>query len=336
MNEADSPADEELRRTVEDLLDRLVGPHDLRPDFHLIRRDRRSNSVDEVHLADGRKLIVKRARDPQNAYRFEVSRVASALLREVPDVVAPEYLSLREGIDDPAVLVYWWVPGRTLHELWPEVPADARPEAVRSFGRIVRRLQEVTLPGHGALLEARTGRTELGPWLRVDLGERLLPAVEADWPDGAAAVRALLEAVPDVARAVSGPPVLVHNDLFDQNVLCSGGPETLACVGVIDFEDAFAGPPEAELAKTEILHGPLFGQPWLWDWRPYFLEGWGAEPEPLLLAFFRAHQLANMGYHARLVGLDAHAREVARTLEAEVRALGSGASHREVHEGARA
>ena len=42
---------------------------------------------------------------------------------------------------------------------------------------------------------------------------------------------------------------------------------------MLDFEDSIAGPVEADLAKTEVLHGPLFGRPLAGDWFTRVLEG---------------------------------------------------------------
>ena len=299
--------------------------------YEVIRRDRHSNSVDEVHLEDGRILVVKRARDPANTYRFEASRIVSDLLSDVPDVLVPRYLPVPPQLEGEPVLIYWWVSGPTLSELWPEIDQAERPAAVRSWGALTRRIQEAELPGYGPVVEASQREVSLPDFLEHDLGERLLPSVAPAWSEGEPAVRGLLEGVPELVGEV-GPhgPVLVHNDLFDQNVLCRREDGGVACVGAIDFEDALAAPPEAELAKTEILHGPLFGQSWEWDWFPHLVEGWGREPNAFALTFFRAYQLVNMGFHAQVSGMTGHADEVAAVARREVEGLGAGRRHREV------
>lgn len=329
MNEVPRSGEAEAHRVAGRMLEHLgesPGP----AGYHVLRRDRRSNLVDEVHLEDGRILVIKRAHDPANAYRFAASRTASTLLSGSTDVVAPRYLPTPGEMDAEAVLVYWWVPGATLHELWPDIAASDRAEVVVSWGELIGRIQAVELPGFGPIVDAVRGERPLDRFLSGDLGDRLLPAAESSWPgEGAAAVRGLLAAVPALVGAIEDrPPVVVHNDLFDQNVLCGEGPGGVRCVGALDFEDAFAGPPEAELAKTEVLHGPLFGQPWAWDWFPHLVEGWGRAPDVLALGFFRAYALVNMGLHAKLRGLDGHAARVAAAARAEVDALGSERSHR--------
>ncbi len=326
------PASAEVHEAAGVVLDHIGEAADGPADYHVIRRDRHSNSVDEVHLGDGRILVIKRARDPMNMYRFRASRLAAQLLADVPGLRTPRYVPTPDELTHEAVLVYWWVSGPTLHELWPEVAESERGRVVESWGRLMRRMQTVALPGHGPIVEAAQSDTTLERYMTRDLRERLRPAVAEKWPHGVESVDRLLEAVGALGRATDGrPPVLVHNDLFDQNVICRNDP-VIECVGAIDFEDAFAGPPEAELAKTEILHGPLFGQPWEWDWLPHLVAGWGRTPDALVVSFFRAYQLVNMGFHAALTGLDHHAAAVASTAAAESRSLGSGLSHREVHQ----
>lgn len=73
-------------------------------------------------------------------------------------------------------------------------------------------------------------------------------------------------------------------------------------------------------------HGPLFCHPLPEGWARWLREGYGSEPEPFALAFYRAYHLANLGYYSALVGHGEHAREVARALDAEVRALPAAAA----------
>jgi len=118
--------------------------------------------------------------------------------------------------------------------------------------------------------------------------------------------------------------VLIHNDLFAANLLCEGTPERdVVCAGVLDFEDAFSGPPEAELAKIAVLHGPLFGQPWSEDCMSDIVAGYGAPLDDFISAYFRVFHLLNMGYHAAATGLVAHATEVLGACRRELLLLGT-------------
>jgi aminoglycoside phosphotransferase (APT) family kinase protein len=290
-----------------------------------------SNDLAEVWFRDGRMLMIKRARYLEMAPRFETSRVASRLLNEQAGIVAPDPLELSEDELGEPVLAYWKISNPTLAELWPEIGGAGRTAALQSWGALMRRIHQVQLPGHGPLLEAREAPRPLEDFLRSDVEERLRPAAEGVWPAGVRALDRLAESVPTIkARSEANGAVLLHNDLFTANVLCEREEDRIDCVGVLDLEDAFAGPPEADLAKTEILHGPLFNRPWEGFWFERILEGYGDDPDPRLIAFFRAYHLLNMGYHAAATGLEAHAEEVAHAAAREIKAMESGRRHREV------
>lgn len=283
----------------------------------LVRRDHHSNEVVEVHFEDGRVLVIKRA-PSASLSRFDVSRRAARLARRHTSLHVPEHLDLPGFAGD--VLAYWWLPWPTLAASWRDRP-DKRGFA-RSWGRRLAELHAIELDGHGALDAAPS---PLRDWLAADLGERLRPALVGAWPRGAAALDALaqrLAALP-AARAT-----LVHNDLFDRNILCD--PLTDEVVGMIDFEDAFAGPAEADLAKTELVHGPLFRDPLEGDWFDALVDGWGGLPDAGALSAFRIWNLLNMGYYASLQGYEAHVADLGRAVEAELRAFGDGRRHRAV------
>lgn len=287
-------------------------------------REEHSNDIAEVDFADGRTLMVKRAAYPEAAERFRVSRLASELLRKRAGVVAPRHLDLPLRLDSHPVEAYWRIPYPTLRRRWPELGEAERTAALRDWGRLLRRMHTVRLPGHGGLPDATGRPLELAEHLAIDLEDRLRPAVDGAWPHGAKLVDRLLDAVPRVEpRVRNDAAVLVHNDVWTGNVLCRVERGGLRCVGVLDLEDAFAGPPEAELAKTQVLHGPLFDHELDGPWFERVLEGYDAPVDRGALAFFRAYHLLNMGYHAATMGYEAHARDVARTALEEIDALGS-------------
>jgi aminoglycoside phosphotransferase (APT) family kinase protein len=105
------------------------------------------------------------------------------------------------------------------------------------------------------------------------------------------------------------------------NVLCRVEDGEIRCVGFLDLEAALAGPPEADLAKIGIYHGPLFGKPLNGCWFERVWEGYGKPLDPIVLAFFRAFHLVNIGFHSAFTGNKAHAGEIARAAQEEVDAL---------------
>ena len=114
---------------------------------------------------------------------------------------------------------------------------------------------------------------------------------------------------------------LIHGDLHAGNVLCETEGERIRCVGLLDLETAFAGPPEADLANAEVLHGPLFTQPLPEPWFEHLRAGYGDSLDPLVLAFFRIYHLANMGFYSAFIGDAWHAETVARGAQLEWEAL---------------
>jgi hypothetical protein len=302
-------------------------------------RETHSNHVAEVHFDTGT-LIIKLARYQEMNARFDTSRLAARLLRERAGVRVPEYLDTPGALHDATggPLVYWRIPLVTLDTLWPRLHADQRRRTLRTWGRLVRRIQRVRLPGHGALIDAHTRAQSLSAYLHADLQQRLRPAVATHWPAAAAVIDQLVAMIEPVQERVGDTGgVLIHNDLFTANVLCEETPEQgVVCAGLIDFEDAFSGPPEAELAKTEVLHGPLFGQPWSEGFMSDIIAGYGAPLDPFVMAYFRVIHLINMGYHAAVTGLEAHAAEVLGACRRELQALPSpGATTEPRHDAAR-
>lgn len=277
-----------------------------------------SNDVAEIRFDDGRALMVKRGRFHWAAARFANSRAASKLLRQRAAIAVPEPLDFAEGLDERPLEIYWRIDLPTLSEGWGELSPRGRDRALRSWGRLVRRVHRIPMPGWGTL-SGGTRFPSLKRYLLADLGERLLPAVRSEWPSGEESVQTLLEATPEIApRAEERGPVLVHNDLHMQNVLCEPDADGVRCVGLLDLEAAIAGAPESDIAIASVLHGPHFEQ-WLrGDWLDRLLEGYDEPLDPVLLRFFRAYHLANLGFFSGLVGDVEHGEKVAEATAREV------------------
>lgn len=276
-----------------------------------------SNLVAEVRFATGRTLVLKRARHyPETAARrLETARAAARHLRERAGVVAPEHLDLPLRQGGFPVEAYWRIPLPVLREVWRGLSTRGRAAALRSWGRLLGRMRAAPAAGSGVAPVA-------GGDLRGDLEHRLLPALRGVWPAAVETAERLARAAPAVeARAARRPPVLVHGDMHMGNVLCEGEGDEVRCVGVLDLEEAFVGPPEAEWATLELMHGPLFGMPLPGGWLGRVEEGYGRGADPALLAFFRAYRLLNLGCHAAATGLDAHAAQVADAAAAEAERL---------------
>lgn len=282
--------------------------------------DAHSNDVAEVRVPDGRVLMVKRGRYPWSAARLQASRAAAEMLRDA-DVRVPQPIALPDGVDARPVEAYWRIEHPTLLDLWPVLPPARRRQALRSLGALLRRVHAVHVGRQGPL-GAGTAPASLAAHLEVDLAGRLLPAVQGVWPAAAAHLERLAGLVSRLDERLAGAPaVLLHGDVHLGNVLCDDAGGTVRCIGLLDLEGAAGGPAESDLAIAQVHHGPLFAAPLPEGWFPTLLRGYGREPDPYALAFYRAVHLANMGFHSALVGHGEHARDVAGALAAELEGL---------------
>lgn len=297
----------------------LAAVHERWPDARPVgveRCEQHTNPRLEVRYRDGRTLIVKRGQAEWVRQRFSASGAACGLLRRRTGVVAPEPIPLPDADGQPPLEVYWKVELTPLADAWPGLDAAARARALRDWGRLLRRVHRVRPRGHGALPHAERASGSLQAHLATDLGGRLLPAVRQTWPGGVDVLEALIDAVPAVASR-AGAPVLLHGDPHQGNVLCRVEGTRIRCAGVIDLEAAWSGPPEADVAVAELIHGPLF-HPLPAGWTAEFRRGYGEVLDAAALAFYRAVHLANLGYHAALTGLHGHAADVLKAARAAV------------------
>lgn len=271
-----------------------------------------SNAVYRLGFAHGDDLIVKIASHPELVRGFAPERAAARLAREA-GLLAPDHLPTPPAPDGIAFVAYPRIGLPTLAELWPRLSWQ-RPGALASWGALMRCLHEIRLPGAGPLPEALSGGRTPSTFLREDLERRLAPSVRFDWPEGVPALDALGEAAGRRSgRLDARGVVLNHGDLFAPNLLCDAeGP--VHCVGLLDLEDALAAPPEADLARTELLHGPLFGSPLPQGWFDLVLAGYGGDVDRELIVLFRAYHLFNMAYHCAITGNPGYAGVLAGEL----------------------
>lgn len=312
---------------VELVLQRTPGVEPEDGGWKIVYRDAHSNDVAEVRMSGGRVLHVKRARGPDGLERCTTSRLASRLLRERAGLEAPVHLDFEPPLDAP-VMAYWRLHEPTLHGVmagWPEGHADL--ETFTSLGRLIARVQRIRFEGHGPLTAPSRSLAE---HLELDVGGRLKPAVYGEWLEGTESLEGLLHVVRRWVRGHACPAVLAHNDLHAENVLCRERDGIYLCIGVLDLEDAFVGAPESDLAKLEVLHGPLFGQPWRAAWLDAVLRGYAHPLDPFRQGVLRIYHLLNLGFYAAHIGLEGHARRVARAAELELDALGRAQPHAEV------
>jgi aminoglycoside phosphotransferase (APT) family kinase protein len=283
-----------------------------------------SNDVARVDLDDGRVLMVKLARFDWVAPGFRAERLAAERLNRV-GVLAPRHLRVPDRVGGRPVLCYWRIPLETLASVWPSLGELGRSGALRSWGRLLRRVHDVPLDEVGRL---GSGADEsIAAHLARDLDDRLRWGVAGEWPEGSASLERALEVIPELERRTGErPTVLLHGDPHARNIMVRAEGGMASCDGLIDLESAWGGPPEMDLAHARVLHGPHFDQQLDPGWFDELAAGYGETLDPFLLEWFALYHLLNLGFYSALVGHPEHAADVARAAAGRAERLVAGPS----------
>lgn len=324
MTDTHAPISWRLTPSVSAVLDQVY-LRETDPPVEIRRTVGYCNELIEVQLSGGDSLILKRARFDWGSARLSASRAAASLLRRRTGVVVPSHLDIDNDALGRAIEAYWRIPLPTLKEVWATIPEKRQPQALRSWGALMRRIHKATPGRYGALHDAGDEH-RLERLLHADLNGRLRPALECVWPDAVSALGYLLNRIDRIGDLLATrPAVLVHNDFHMGNVLCEQRPRSIRCVGVIDLESAWAGPAESDIAQLQVLHGPAFGNPLPEDWFTHFARGYGSELDEELLSFFRILHILNLGYFAADSGWVGHVRDLEAELAREINGCPIGA-----------
>ena len=179
--------------------------------------------------------------------RGEPGTVVKALTRELPAIAmaleaAGSRAAMAAGLpvpalieaaldDDPPTLTFEFVEGTELAKLYGELGAGV---IGRTLAELQHRVRQVVSPEVIPIEE----------FLGYQLGQGQIPE------DLRAAVRR------DLARLTKNcERVLCHMDLHDANVMWSNGPHVIDGPVIIDWMNAQAGPPEADVARTRLVVG---------------------------------------------------------------------------------
>nr|WP_307128894.1 aminoglycoside phosphotransferase family protein [Streptomyces sp. B1I3] len=231
------------------------------------------NTVTRVTLADGRVWVVKvpPRHDPGMSYERrllvnEVTFYAAAAGEgghalgadggRIPRVVHSE---VDPGAPTGPYVVMTACPGRPWSDMAGELTGDEERALRTELGRIVGRLHTVTgRAGFGYPAEPfgplsptwREAFTAMTEAVLADAG-----TYGAGLPRPVEEIRALLAAAAPVLDEVTRP-ALVHFDLWQGNLLVTGGPGARRIGGVVDGERMFWGDPVAELVSTSLFGDP--------------------------------------------------------------------------------
>ncbi len=156
-------------------------------------------------------------------------------------------------------------PGTVWAALRGRLPPEEQAAALTEIGRAVAALHAVRFPAFGEI--DGTGAVA-GP---ADFATALAGRAARQIRDPAAAARfqaVLAERAPDLATV--GPPCLCHEDLHGANLIFRRAGGRWHLTTVLDFDKAWAGAAEIDLARLELWRG-MSG--------PGFWAGYGAVPQ---------------------------------------------------------
>lgn len=193
------------------------------PNALLLHRPERRAVVYRPDAAGGEYLRILRPGRTADVVR--VAEIAGALVADLPGVTVPD---VRMHVAQDGLVVTSGLPGRSLREVGAAGERSAAGGALR-VGTLLRELGRLTAPGGLPVRAADAELAWLGTWL--DRVAHHLPQVHGR-------LAPVLDAVAEhLARSPASPPVVVHGDLHDGQVLVAddGG------VAVLDWDTLAVG-----------------------------------------------------------------------------------------------
>ena len=208
------------------------------------------NEVYEIHCAPPvPPLVLKRysAHTQWKAAKEEhvLGLLAAAGIGPLPQVLhrGPDFLLLSR------------LDGTMLADVLPALdPAQVR-DAYRELGRLLARIHRIPQPSFGYLVTVIVSPHGDNRSMMRQMTERVLDSFAANGGDPAqhAALTLVLTGERTALYDNCTEPVLCHNDFHDGNVMVVRNPSGgLRRTGLLDFENALAGDPLLDLAKTDL------------------------------------------------------------------------------------
>jgi aminoglycoside phosphotransferase (APT) family kinase protein len=187
---------------------------------------------------------------------FERAPVLSRVLRQ-QGLVVPEVLAINTSAERWPIryLITSFIPGVTWASASTTFDDDDRAVLFAEFGEAVARVHELSFATFGNLgplgdvldggtyaeaLAQRAGR-RIASHLHVELFQSLLDRLD----------------IADV-----GPPALTHEDLNPTNLVVERRGQTWHLASILDFDSAWAGNPESDLARLEVWRGMMHPAFW--------------------------------------------------------------------------
>lgn len=219
-----------------------VGLLSHRPDYYVFEAEPRL-----PHPA----VIVKLAGPGSDEPLFNLASAAHQLAARRTVLDLPQILAVDDSMSRVPFrfLVKTRAEGQTWAALCPELDTSERDAALAQLGEAVAELHSPCLSGFGPF--AADGSIAVSQPVVGALAEHACRIIRI--PSPAEPFREALRNHADLFDDV-GPPTICHDDLHGFNVLFSNGrPPRLSAI--LDFDKAWAGPAESDMARMELWTG---------------------------------------------------------------------------------
>jgi aminoglycoside phosphotransferase (APT) family kinase protein len=218
------------------------------------------NAAHALDLADGRRVVVKVAPDPDlKLLTYEVGLMATEIeCFERAAAAGVPMPRLWHADAEGGVIIMERLEGESLPRVKDDLPAAELLALRREIGALGARFG--TVAGERFGYARKDGRNASGSWAESFLGIAADILADADrlgipLPRPTAEIAALLEAERGLLDTVTRP-ALVHFDLWDGNIFVRRGEGGVRVEGFIDGERAFYGDPIAELVSLVAFVPP--------------------------------------------------------------------------------
>lgn len=232
--------------------------------------------------------FVAKCYSPETQWKAAKEAYVLALLAD--HGVAPLPQVLHQG---PDFLLLSRVEGTMLTSVLPELEPDEVHDAFRAMGRLLAGVHRIPQPAFGYLVTGVVGAKDSNRALMRQLTERVLAGFAANGGDPAlhAALTRVLTSERTALYDNCTAPVLCHNDFHQGNVLVVRTEAGLRISGLLDFENALAGDPLLDLAKTDLY--AQTDDPGVFA---ALLDGYGPLPADAVerLALYRLHHATEL------------------------------------------
>jgi aminoglycoside phosphotransferase (APT) family kinase protein len=272
------------------------------------------STVYEVRCEDPSHAVILKVYGREWAWKPEKEIHVYRLLAEHTSLRVPQVLHFAANAapEGRSVTILSLLEGRPLSEAAKEMDAALIPAMYREMGAALAEIHRIGQEAYGYLTtEILDPLPDNGSYMRRQFAKKLKEFADLGGE------RALSHAVARRIECDGGlfdnckSPVLCHNDLHEGNVLVAESALSWEITGLIDVENAIAGDPLIDLAKTDHYS---FGRGE--SERTALLEGYGALPDdgPERIDLYRLYHALELWDWFASIGTTEHLAGIAEDI----------------------